>query len=234
MILFFNPRATRPKNRRYPLSILAMAAMFEGKEEYAIVDGNLDDDPRASIDRIMQARPARLLAVTVMPGPQMVAAIPVCRGFKREVSRGAGRLGRLFPVALSRRRAECELCGFRRARARAKTPLSNFWPRSKAGANSAASAALVQRRVRTARAQCRAPAALARRFSLRCRIIAWTLRNTCCRRFWARARRCIRRASAVRSAAISAAWCDFSGSREKMEPPERTAAILAICSANTA
>ncbi|PYT17145.1 MAG: B12-binding domain-containing radical SAM protein [Acidobacteria bacterium] len=82
MILFFNPRATKPKNRRYPLSVLALAAMIEGKEEYAIIDGNIDDDPRASIDRVMRERAARLLAVTVMPGPQMVAALPVCRWFK--------------------------------------------------------------------------------------------------------------------------------------------------------
>src|SRR5713101_1768038 len=82
MILFFNPRATRPKNRRYPLSILALAATIEGQEDYAIVDGNLEADPQASIDRIMRERPARMLAVTVMPGPQMVAAIPVCRWFK--------------------------------------------------------------------------------------------------------------------------------------------------------
>ena len=82
MILFFNPRATRPKNRRYPLSILALAAMIEGKEDYAIVDGNLEDYPSASIERIMRERRARMLAVTVMPGPQMVAAIPVCRWLK--------------------------------------------------------------------------------------------------------------------------------------------------------
>ncbi|MGH9557738.1 MAG: B12-binding domain-containing radical SAM protein [Bryobacteraceae bacterium] len=83
MIVFFNPRATKPKNRRYPLSILALAAMIEGIEDYEIVDGNLDSDPRAAIDRIMRIRPARILAVTVMPGPQMVAAIPVCRWFKQ-------------------------------------------------------------------------------------------------------------------------------------------------------
>ena len=49
MILFYNPRATRPKNRRFPLSILAIAAVIEGKEEYAIVDGNLDSDPTKSL-----------------------------------------------------------------------------------------------------------------------------------------------------------------------------------------
>ena len=77
MILFVNPRATRPKNRRYPLSILAIAAMVEGKEDYAIVDGNVEDDPRIAIERSMRERPARVFAVTVMPGPQTVAAVPL-------------------------------------------------------------------------------------------------------------------------------------------------------------
>jgi len=83
MILFFNPRATRAKNRRYPLSILALAAMIEGREHYAIVDGNEDDNPCASMDRIMRGTRARMLAVTVMPGPQMAAAMPVCKRFKQ-------------------------------------------------------------------------------------------------------------------------------------------------------
>ena len=83
MILFFNPRAiAKPKNRRYPLSILALAAVIEGKEDYAIVDGNLETDPIRSIEQTMREKPARVLAVTVMPGPQMVAAFPVCRWFK--------------------------------------------------------------------------------------------------------------------------------------------------------
>src|ERR1700730_10548151 len=43
MIILLNPRATKPKNRRYPLSLLAIGAMLEGKEEYTIVDGNVDD-----------------------------------------------------------------------------------------------------------------------------------------------------------------------------------------------
>jgi pyruvate-formate lyase-activating enzyme len=97
MILFFNPRATRPKNRRYPLSILALGAMIEGKEDYAIVDGNLEADPRAAIDRIMREHPARVLAVTVMPGPQMVAAIPVCRWFKEAYPSACVVWGGYFP-----------------------------------------------------------------------------------------------------------------------------------------
>ena len=42
MIILLNPRATKPKNRRYPLSVLAIAAILEGKEEYTIVDGNVE------------------------------------------------------------------------------------------------------------------------------------------------------------------------------------------------
>jgi anaerobic magnesium-protoporphyrin IX monomethyl ester cyclase len=33
MILFYNPRATKPRNRRFPLSILAIAAVIEGQED---------------------------------------------------------------------------------------------------------------------------------------------------------------------------------------------------------
>ncbi len=54
MILLLNPRATKPKNRRYPLSLLAIGAVLEGKEEYTSVDGNIDDlkgaDPWSSPD----------------------------------------------------------------------------------------------------------------------------------------------------------------------------------------
>src|SRR4051794_30841989 len=78
MITLLNPRATRPKNRRYPLSVLAIGAMLEGKEEYTIVDGNVEDLSGAG----WAPENTELLAVTVMPGPQMVAAIPLCRAFK--------------------------------------------------------------------------------------------------------------------------------------------------------
>ena len=56
MIFFLNPRATRKGNQRYPLSILAIAAMIEGKEEYAIVDGNIEDDPCKPIEKLMRER----------------------------------------------------------------------------------------------------------------------------------------------------------------------------------
>src|SRR5579883_1266842 len=82
MILLLHPRATKPKNRRLPLAVLSLAAVLEGREEYTLVDGNLDPAPGESLDRLMRDKPAELLAVSVMPGPQMVAAIPLCRAFR--------------------------------------------------------------------------------------------------------------------------------------------------------
>src|SRR3979490_3052101 len=49
MLLFYNPKATKPRNRRFPLSILAIAAVLEGHEEVAIVDGNLDPHPTETL-----------------------------------------------------------------------------------------------------------------------------------------------------------------------------------------
>ena len=79
MILFYNPNATKPRNRRLPLSILAIAAVVEGKEDYALVDGNLDPNPTESLIDIIKNQPVELLAVTVMPGPQTVGAVASCR-----------------------------------------------------------------------------------------------------------------------------------------------------------
>jgi anaerobic magnesium-protoporphyrin IX monomethyl ester cyclase len=79
MILFYNPKATKPRNRRLPLSILAIAAVVEGKEDYRIVDGNLDPNPTESLISIIKEHSVELLAVTVMPGPQTMGAVASCR-----------------------------------------------------------------------------------------------------------------------------------------------------------
>jgi anaerobic magnesium-protoporphyrin IX monomethyl ester cyclase len=80
MIVLYNPRATRrSSNRRLPLSILAVAAILEGREDYAIVDGNLDPHPTESVASLIRERSVEMLAVTVMPGPQTVGAVETCR-----------------------------------------------------------------------------------------------------------------------------------------------------------
>lgn len=84
MIVLFHPRSTRPKNRRLPLSVLHLAAMLEGREEYEIVDGNADPDPWTTINGLAQSKHVEMLGVSVMPGPQLRAAIPVCRAFREK------------------------------------------------------------------------------------------------------------------------------------------------------
>jgi radical SAM superfamily enzyme YgiQ (UPF0313 family) len=62
---------------------LWLGAVLEGREDYRIVDGNLEADPPAELEAIDRESPIELLGVSVMPGPQMAAAIPICREFRR-------------------------------------------------------------------------------------------------------------------------------------------------------
>ncbi|MDE3195685.1 MAG: B12-binding domain-containing radical SAM protein [Acidobacteriota bacterium] len=82
MIVLLHPRTGKPKNRRLPLAVLSIAAMLEGREEYCVVDGNLEPEPGRALDAIASRSPVELLAVSVMPGPQMAAAIELCREFR--------------------------------------------------------------------------------------------------------------------------------------------------------
>src|SRR5215831_9633246 len=87
VILLFHPRSTKPKNRRLPLSVLHLAAVLEGREEYRIVDGNVEADSWAALDALAAEGKVELLGVSVMPGPQLRAAVPVCRQFREKYPR---------------------------------------------------------------------------------------------------------------------------------------------------
>lgn len=97
MIILLHPRSTRPKNRRFPLAVLSLAAVLDGREEYAIVDGNADPAPLETIERIVSRHGATLLAISVMPGPQMKATIPLCREFRAKYPRVPIVWGGYFP-----------------------------------------------------------------------------------------------------------------------------------------
>lgn len=88
MILLVNPRATRPANRRFPLSVMAIGAALPEGTSWEILDGNLPDlDVLGAItERIERGRsgndPVRAVAMTVMPGPQLVSAVPLSKAIK--------------------------------------------------------------------------------------------------------------------------------------------------------
>jgi len=83
MIILVNPKATRPRNRRFPLSVMALAAVLEGRESYQIVDGHVDENPVETIHDLIRTQRVELLGVTVMPGPQMAAATNICRAIRQ-------------------------------------------------------------------------------------------------------------------------------------------------------
>jgi anaerobic magnesium-protoporphyrin IX monomethyl ester cyclase len=83
VIILLNPRSTKPRNRRFPLSVMALGAVLEGREEYEIVDGNVDEYPTETILDLIRTHKVEMLGVTVMPGPQMVAAMAVSRAIRQ-------------------------------------------------------------------------------------------------------------------------------------------------------
>lgn len=97
MIILFHPRSTKPRSRRFPLSVLSLAAVLEGKEEYHIVDGNVDPSPVETLSALLHSHPVELLAVSVMPGPQMVAAMEACRAVRQRFPKVPIVWGGYFP-----------------------------------------------------------------------------------------------------------------------------------------
>jgi hypothetical protein len=81
MIILFNPISTTPGKQPLPLSLMALAAVLEGQWPWCLVDGNLEPDPAAAILALAgtATNPTPILAVSVMPGPQVAQAIEVCR-----------------------------------------------------------------------------------------------------------------------------------------------------------
>ena len=82
MILLFNPWSTPSPKKPLPMSLLAIGSMLEGEFDYRFVDGNIDADPVGSIIDLKKQTRIRAICVTVMPGPQLRAAVIACRELK--------------------------------------------------------------------------------------------------------------------------------------------------------
>lgn len=83
-LLLYNPRSSRQRTPVLPMSLLALGAVLEERHDYVIVDGNLDRRPLETLDALVRAQSATpVLGVTVMPGPQLAEALPVCRALKQ-------------------------------------------------------------------------------------------------------------------------------------------------------
>jgi radical SAM superfamily enzyme YgiQ (UPF0313 family) len=83
VIVLFNPWSTPSPKKPLPMSLLAVGSMLEGEFDYCIVDGNVEADPIAKILAVEEKSRITAVAVTVMPGPQLRAAVSGCRQLKR-------------------------------------------------------------------------------------------------------------------------------------------------------
>jgi radical SAM superfamily enzyme YgiQ (UPF0313 family) len=108
MILLLNPRATRPVNRRFPLSLMAIGAALPPDIGWEIIDGNRPGIDMAGevADLVERQRdtldPVQLIAMTVMPGPQLVSAVPLSQALKARFPDipivWGGNFGSLYPA----------------------------------------------------------------------------------------------------------------------------------------
>lgn len=83
MIVLFNPWSTPSAKKPLPMSLLAIGSTLEGEFDFRIVDGNLEADPVGAILALNARSPLTAIAVTVMPGPQLRAAVTGSRQLKR-------------------------------------------------------------------------------------------------------------------------------------------------------
>ncbi|MBC7810663.1 MAG: B12-binding domain-containing radical SAM protein [Burkholderiales bacterium] len=81
-VLFYNPISTSRGKQRLPLSLMAVSAVIADDYDIEFIDANIVDDPATMIIERAKATGAKLLAVTVMPGPQLRQAVPVCKAVK--------------------------------------------------------------------------------------------------------------------------------------------------------
>jgi hypothetical protein len=101
VILLFNPHSTTPGKQPLPLSVLSLAAVIEGRERWALVDGNLTRDPFRALSAHLDAMPSgelTVVAITVMPGPQLTQAIAVSSALRKRFPHAVVVWGGYFPT----------------------------------------------------------------------------------------------------------------------------------------
>jgi len=97
MILLYNPRVVGTK-QPLPIAVLSLAAVFEGRYRWQMVDGNFDADGGNTILQTLEANPdIRYLMVSVMPGYQLMRAVPHTRAVKERFPHVTTIWGGYFP-----------------------------------------------------------------------------------------------------------------------------------------
>ena len=83
-IILFNPISSARRTPVLPMSLLAIEAALEDRWPTVIIDGNLVANSLEALETaIDNDGVGTILAITVMPGPQLEHATPLCRDLKR-------------------------------------------------------------------------------------------------------------------------------------------------------
>ena len=83
-ILLINPTITSRRSARFPLAVLNLSAALDGKYASSIIDGNKDRDFTATTLRALAGGRIDAVGISVMGGPQLVAAIAVSRAIRAQ------------------------------------------------------------------------------------------------------------------------------------------------------
>ena len=84
MIILYNPVSSPTKKPILPMSLLALGAVLDGAYDYRIIDGNLVPSGFDAIDAAIIETGAEVVGFTVMPGPQLVDALPITRQLREK------------------------------------------------------------------------------------------------------------------------------------------------------
>ncbi len=82
MLILLNAKSA-DHSFRPPNALLYLGALLESKYEYEIVDQNHDKNVISTLIRKIKEKNIKYLGITVMPGPQMLNAIPISKELKR-------------------------------------------------------------------------------------------------------------------------------------------------------
>ena len=124
-ILLVNPRIISDSKARFPLSLLTLAASFEGRHSVRIVDGNKEPDGVGAVLRALGEQRFDAVGVTVMGGPQVRTAIAISQAVRTASPRTPIIWGGYFPTLYRDAALNAPYVDYL-VRGQGETPLSNL------------------------------------------------------------------------------------------------------------
>jgi anaerobic magnesium-protoporphyrin IX monomethyl ester cyclase len=97
-VLLINPTITSRRHARFPLAVLSLSAVLDGRYTPIIIDGNVDRDFVSTALRAIGDGSVVAVGVTVMGGPQLRSAIAVSKAIREKLPTVPIIWGGAFPT----------------------------------------------------------------------------------------------------------------------------------------